>query len=108
YFDLLRMNYEIWQTRDNVQLYNSGSISLNTYNPTYWTRDYLDQLDALFDNMIESIEHYQTTDPDLYETLYVRIMKERLTIYMLYLNFYFDEFTYEEAGMMIDDFEMIC
>jgi hypothetical protein len=108
YYNLLRVNFKIWQVRDKAYVYNSGSISLNTYNPTYWTRDYLDSLNNLFDQMIENIEGYQTTDPDLYETLYLRIMKERLTIYMLYLNFYFDEFTYEEAGQMIDDFEYVC
>jgi hypothetical protein len=108
YYDLLRMTYAIWEQRDHIHTYNSGSIALNTYNQNYWTRDYLDRLDELFVLMLESVADYEISDPDLYETLVLRIKKERLTVQILYLNFYFDEFTYDEAAEMIDDFEYIC
>ena len=108
YYDLIRMTYTIWETRDGKHAYNSGSISLETYNSNYWTRDYLDSLYNLFDEMLESIAHYEETDPELFETLTLRIKKERLTVQIMYLEFYFDEFTYDEASEMIDDFEYVC
>lgn len=108
FFQLIRFTHAIWEDRDGVHAYNSGSRSLNTFTTQYWTRDFLDQLNNLFEEMMLSIEHLKTEDFDLYEELKFRINKERLTVEYLYLYFYLDEFTYEEATEKINNFEAIC
>lgn len=108
YFHLIRFTHAIWEDRDDIHTYNNGSASLNTFTTEYWTRDLLDKLDILFEEMMLTIDHYKTENPDLYEELKFRIDKERLTVEYLYLYFYLDEFTYEEAIEKINNFEAVC
>ena len=108
YFQLMRFTHAIWEERDNIHTHNNGSKSLNTFSTDYWTRDLLDQFDVLFAQMFNEIEHLKDQDIELYEKLSFRIKKEKLTIDYLYLTFYMDEFTYDEAKQMIDDFEAMC
>lgn len=107
YYRLVRFTYTIWE-QEGLHCYNSSSKAEAIISASYWTRDLLDQFEQLFQNMKRKIEKYQTTDRDLYEKLNLRIQKEHLTVEYLYLRFYFDEFTYEEAKAMIDDFEYYC
>lgn len=108
YYDLIRFNYSMWEELYNFKAYNSSSKSLEIYSTKYWTRDYLDKLNELFVKMLDSIKIYESSNPDLYEKLMLRIKKEKLTVDYLYLNLYFDEFDYDEAKAMIDDFEYVC
>ena len=109
YFDLVRLNYEKW-CANGLHCYNNSQDTsvLDAYNAKYWTESLLSQMDDLFDKMIESIEKYKDTDEELYKTLQTRIEKERLSVTFLYLSFYMDELTYDEAKAKIDSFEDYC
>ncbi|MDD3999387.1 MAG: DUF4838 domain-containing protein [Bacilli bacterium] len=108
YFQLMRFTHAIWEDAEDTHAYNSGSRSLNTFTNQHWTRDLLDKFDNLFEEMMAEIDYLKIEDPDLYEKLSFRINKERLTVDYLYLYFYLDEFTYEEATEKINHFEAIC
>ena len=107
YYKLIRYSYEIWEL-NGLHCYNNGANSLEVLQDTYWTRNLVDQLNEQFEIMFESIEKYKETDPELYEKLNLRIHKEYLTIEYFYLNYHFDELTYEEAAYILDDFEYYC
>lgn len=106
YYNLLRMNYVLWEEK-GFHAYPTGDGG-GIFNANYWTRDYLDQLDACFDEMTSAIDRYRYTDADLYETLLQRINVERCTVWYLYLELYFDQFTYAELSDMIDNFSLTC
>ena len=106
YYDLVRMSYSKWEA-DGLHCYNSSSKAEDVYDTKYWTQNLLDRFEKLFDSMLSAIEKYKTSDAELYETLEIRIKKERLTTRFLYLSMYFDRLTYDEAKSMIDDFETV-
>lgn len=104
YYDLIRMSYSKWDAQ-GMHCYNSSSRAEEIFDSKYWTQNLLDQFESLFDQMLEAIGGYESSDPELYETLSQRIKKERLTSRFLYLELYFDRLSYDEAKEMIDDFE---
>lgn len=108
YFDLIRFNYAMWEQLYDFKAYNNGSRASEIFSTKYWTRDLLDQFNEIFNNALSSVEHYQETNPELYNKLVLRIKKEKLTVDYLYLSFYFDEFDYDTASVMINDFERTC
>lgn len=105
YYNLVRFNFAIWEQTLGLQAYNNGSENLNTYKPELWTKDLVDQYNVLFDDMLNSIEKYRTSDPDLFEKLDFRIRTEKMTIDFIMLDFYMDEMTYSEAEALINTFE---
>ena len=107
YYKLIRYSYAIWEL-NGLHCYNNSSASFEVLQAKYWTRDLVDQLNNQFTKMLESIEKYKETDPDLYEKLNLRIQKEYQTVRFFYLNYHFDSLTYEEAEVLIDDFEYYC
>ena len=106
YYDLVRMSYSKWEA-EGLHCYNSSSKAKDIYDTKYWTQDLLDRFETLFDSMLNSIKKYETTDPELYETLELRINKERLTERFLYLSMYFDRLSYDDAKNMINQFETV-
>ena len=108
YYKLIRNNYAIWETTRGLHCYNNGGNSEIVLSAEYWTRDLVDQLDAQFQEMFASIEKYKTSNPELYETLNMRIQKEYLTIRFFYLEYHFDELNYEQAYTMLSEFEYYC
>ncbi len=76
YYKIIRDRYTYYQ---NIEDVNSGGIYGDINNATIWTQPIIEKIDRNFDSALESIEKYQTSDPDLYLTLKNRIMKERLT-----------------------------
>ena len=113
YFDLVRMSYERWMVEYDLHCYNSASVAeeVTSYNPNatkYWTEELLSKMESLFQSMMKSVEKYKTTDPDLYTKLDSRIRKERLTVRYLYLRFYMDHLSYEQATEWVNDFEEVC
>ena len=113
YFDLVRMSYEKWGVEYGLHCYNSTSASqeVTSYNVNatkYWTEDLLTKMEGLFQKMMDSIEKYKTSDPELYTKLDSRIRKERLTVRYLYLRFYMDYIPYEKAVEWVNDFEEVC
>lgn len=113
YYDLVRMSYERWVKEYGIHIYNNTSTSheVTSYNPNatkYWTEDLLTQMEGLFQSMMDSVQKYQVTDPELYAKLDSRIRKERLTVRYLYMRFYMDNLSYEKATEWVDDFEEVC
>jgi hypothetical protein len=113
YFDLVRMSYEKWGVEYGLHCYNSTSAAqeVTSYNinaTKYWTEDLLTKMEGLFQKMMDSIEKYKTSDPELYTKLDSRIRKERLTVRYLYLRFYMDYIPYEKAVEWVNDFEEVC
>jgi hypothetical protein len=113
YYDLVRMSYERWMVEYDLHCYNNTSTSheVTSYNPNatkYWTEDLLTRMEGLFQSMMDSVEKYKTSDPELYDKLQSRIRKERLTVRYLYLRFYMDNLSYEKATEWVDDFEEVC
>ena len=107
YYKLVRFNYGIWEA-NGLHCYNNGGNSEEVLQKKYWTRDLVDQLDNQFKIMFESIEKYKTSDPALYETLNMRIQKEYLSVRFYYLEYHFDELTYDEAALILNEFEYYC
>ena len=106
YYDLVRMSYSKWET-EGLHCYNNSSKAKDVYDTKYWTQNLLDRFEVLFNSMLNSIKKYKSTDPELYETLELRIKKEQLTERYLYLSMYFDRLTYDEAKSMINEFETV-
>ena len=106
YYDLVRMSYSKWEAQ-GLHCYNSSSRAEEIYDEKYWTQNLLDRFEMLFGQMLDAIEGYKTSDPEMYERLEQRIKKERLTSRFLYLSLYFDRLSYDEAKEMVDDFEMV-
>ena len=107
YYNLLRMNYVLWEETYDFHARPTGDGG-GILDAKMWTRDYLDQLDGCFDRMTAAIERYRYTDSALYDTLLQRINVERCTVWYLYLELYFDQFTYDELNEMIDNFSLTC
>ncbi len=107
YYDVLRMSYAKWES-EGLHTYNNGVKALEIFDSKYWTQDLLDQFEGLFQKMIQSVEKYKTPDPELYESLMLRIQKEHLTVRYLYMEFYLDKLNYEDAKDWINEFEQIC
>lgn len=107
YYKLIRFNYGIWET-NGLHCYNNAAASQEVLQEKYWTRDLVDQLDNQFKIMFESIGKYKETNPELYDVLNTRIQKEYLTVRFFYLNYHFDDLTYEEAALILEEFEYYC
>lgn len=107
YYKLVRFNYGIWEA-NGLHCYNNGGNSEEVLQKKYWTRDLVDQLDNQFKIMFDSIEKYKISNPELYETLNMRIQKEYLTVRFYYLEYHFDELTYDEAAVILNEFEYYC
>ena len=107
YYKLIRYSYAIWEL-NGLHCYNNNFASLEVLQEKYWTRDLVDQLNTQFKNMLESIEKYKQTNPELYEKLNLRIQKEYQSVRFFYLNYHFDGLTFDEAETLINDFEYYC
>lgn len=107
YFNLVRFNYAQW-VEAGLHCHNSTSKSELIFDSKYWTENLLGQMENLFAAMLNSIEKYKNTDEELYNTLALRIKKERLTVRYLYMSFYSYKLTYQEMEEYIADFEETC
>lgn len=76
YYQILRDRYAYYQ---NIVDTNSGGIYGDIDKEGLWTQPVIEKIDAEFDKALAVIEQYKTTNPDMYETLKNRIMKERLS-----------------------------
>ena len=79
-----------------------GLGTINAY-PTFselYPKAFTEQMDARFREALKSIEHYQSEDPALYQTLQDRIMKEYLCVIFLKATVYGDYYSTEEMDEM--------
>ena len=81
--------YELYQTiRDRLAMYHAenstgGSIYQNISNTKIYPYSVLRYLTNVIKNAMAKIEPYQTSNPDFYNTLKARIMREYLSIIYL-------------------------
>ena len=76
YYQIVRDRYAYYQNMVDPE---SGGIYGNISASELWTQPVVEKIDKVFDDAMKSIEKYETTDPELYELLKNRIMKERLS-----------------------------
>ena len=70
-----------------------------------YPRAFVQQLDALYQNAFDSIAHYEADNPELYEELNYRIMKDYMTILYLKGVAYPDSYSEEEIANVRDTFK---
>jgi hypothetical protein len=106
YKDAADYMYEFYEImRDRYTLYHSlinpgaGGIYGDVQNVQIWPQSVVDKMDKQFEAALLSIEKYQETDPQLYETLKARINKEKLMplyLKLTLLQSYYSEEEYKE------------
>ena len=89
----------------------TGKVSYTESNfiiEEYWPKGLLEKWIGLIDEAYKKIEHYQKTDPVLYETLRDRINLESITFRYMQIKLY--ELLYSEADsqMMVKTFKEDC
>ena len=98
YYDVTRAWYELDL---NGALRDAGQCYGDWGNENAYPKDFLDYLASFLDEGLAAIEKYKETDPALYDTLYWRIEKERLTILYVdlknYTSYYNQEQVYDMA-----------
>lgn len=65
-----------------------------------YPRAFVEKLDEQMQQAFAAIEHYKDNDPELYETLKTRIMKEYLCVIYLKATVYGDDYSAEEMSEM--------
>lgn len=78
------------------------------FSEVEWPRYLLDNLNVSIQNAYSAIEGLKTTDPAMYEKLFLRIKTEELSIVYMYMSMHSGVFTRDEKVAMIDDFEYYC
>ncbi len=76
YYEIMRDRYAYYQNIIDVE---SGGIYGNISTADLWTQPVIEKIDQVFDSALASIKKYEKSDPQLYEKLKNRIMKERLS-----------------------------
>ena len=107
YKDAADYMYEFYKImRDRYTYYHSlvnpgaGGIYGDVQNVQIWPQSVVAQMDKQFDGALRTIEKYQETDPQLYETLKARIMKENLMPLYLKLTLLQSYYSAEEYTEM--------
>ena len=97
---------EFYETvRDRLMEYHAnrgdgGSIYTNIANKTLYPYPVLRYYTSLFDKAMEKIDHYQEDDPQFYDILKARIMKEYLSVIYLKITLAKSELSDEEKEKM--------
>ncbi len=102
YYTILRDRYAYYQ---NIVSPEAGGIYGELSNSVLWTQPVIEKIDQNFDKAMQSIEKYKTSDPDLYETLSNRIMKERLSPIYIKLTVLSSYYSEEERAEMKQEFK---
>lgn len=82
-----------------------GTIKAYPVVTELYPRAFVQQLDALYQNAFDSIAHYEADNPELYEELNYRIMKDYMTILYLKGVAYPDSYSEEEIANVRDIFK---
>ena len=102
--------YEYYATvRDRLAEYHTeqsvgGSIYVNIANTDIYPYPVLRYLTTLFDKAMEKIAKYQTTNPDFYNILKARIMREYLSVIYLKITLTKPELSEQEIAEMKEIF----
>lgn len=77
-----------------------GLSTINAYPELsgLYPRNFVDKLDEVFQQAFDAVAEYETSDPELYDTLYHRILKEYMCVLYLKGSVYGDYCTTEELN----------
>ena len=102
YYEMTRSWYE---ADINGALKDTGLCGVNWGTEAAYPKDFVEQLTSILDAAQESILDLKETDSELYEKLYWRIEKERLTVTYLNLRLYSSFYSSKEAYEMASHFK---
>ena len=102
YYTIIRDRYAYYQ---NVVSPESGGIYGDVSNSVLWTQAVVEKMDQAFDKAMASIEKYKSSDPELYETLKIRIMKERLSPIYIKLTILPSYYSESELAQLKEEFK---
>lgn len=102
YYTIIRDRYAYYQ---NVVSPESGGIYGDVSNSVLWTQPVVEKMDQAFDKAMASIEKYKSSDPELYETLKIRIMKERLSPIYIKLTILPSYYSESELAQLKSEFK---
>ena len=111
YYDASDEIYEYYQTvRDrlaeyHVQNNDGGGIYSTIVNKTIYPYSVLRYFTTLFNEAMEKISHYQVENPDLYNNLKARIMREYLSVIYLKMTLAKAEVSDQEKEEMKEIFK---
>jgi hypothetical protein len=95
FYEIMRDRYTYYHTLVNP---GAGGIYGDVQTVDLWSQAVVAKMDVQFDAALESIQKYKETDPDLYEKLESRIMKERLMPIYLKLTLLSSYYSEEELA----------
>ena len=65
-----------------------GALTVESNNAEYWPLEICQQLITMIDDAVKMLEPLKTSDPEKYQLLYDRVMKEKVTpIYLLFTHY---------------------
>jgi len=105
YYDVLRSWFAI---NNNNALSDSGLTYGDFLTQDAFPKEFVDELDSIFESAHKEIESLKSTDSELYETLYYRIEKERLTEYFIDLSIYSAEYSSTALFKKVEQFRKIA
>lgn len=68
--------------------YGGSTSSMLDVRADHWTKPVLNSWIAMYDEVLEELKPLKKSDEALYETYYLRIAAERLTVYYLFITLY--------------------
>ena len=102
YYTIIRDRYAYYQ---NIVSPEAGGIYGDVSNSVLWTQPVVEKMDQAFDKAMASIEKYKSSDPELYETLKIRIMKERLSPIYIKLTILPSYYSESELAQLKEEFK---
>ena len=100
-YDFIRNRYAYYQT---VVDPGSGMGSGSLINTNLYPLEFVRQEEIIINKAFEAIKGLEETDPDKYETLFNRIMKEYLPVIYMKVLLYSDYYSQEELAQMRETF----
>ncbi len=102
YFDMLRTwQYQLIQKNDQF-----GWIYFTMGSAEHWPYRVLQSFNSCFDEAFAAIEGLKNSNRELYEKLWHRINRERLSVVYMLCTFYRANFTAAEYNKMVSDLEI--
>ena len=98
--DIMKSTFFAWRAQSEIQrnLGRSGDIYSSPTEERFWPKRYLaGQLEKM-EEAKEAIAHYQTTDPELYQSIYDSIVCETISLRYLMLELYSGTFAQTELA----------
>lgn len=101
YYDFIRMRYEQAKLSYNSDF---SSIYSDIGSREIWSDSVVDAVSRIFAKAYDKIEHYKTTNPEMYRKLYDRIKELEVSVMFTKLSYYRANYSQYELNAMIDEF----